>query len=1120
MFCGGCGSSLELEVICPHCGSKPPKGFNFCNKCGHDLKESKKTIPLPASKLPPPLNDKALSTTSEFESERKNVTVLFSDMSGYTAMSERLDPEDVKEITSRIFDEISKIVGNYDGFIEKFAGDAVMAMFGATTSHEDDPVRAIRAAMEIHNVVNQLSPQYEEIIEQPLSMHTGINTGLVVTGDINLEKGTHGVAGDTLNVAARLSSIGNADDIMVGPDTFCQTEGFFNFKSLKPTKVKGKAKPVQIYKVLSLKEHPRKVHRLQGVRSELIGRTAEMRQLKNAVERLKQGQGTVISVCGAAGTGKSRLIEEFKASMDLKEIQWRKGHAYPYTQDISYAPFIDIMNRAFRIKEGDSPDTIKEKVEKDIEYLVDKKEDIVPYVGSLYDLKYPEIEGISPEFWKSELQKAIQDIVLGLTRKGPTIFCFEDLQWADPSSIDLLHYLLSNFRYPALFLCVYRPTFSLFTSHQVSSIGKVYEEIQLLGLSPTEVHNMVESLLKTRSISFELKGFVQKKVEGNPFFLEEVINSLIESETLMRDNGTWKLIKPITESEVPATIHGVLSARFDRLENEKKRVLQEASVIGRAFFYDILKKITDISDQCDQCINALERLDLVRAKSFQPDLEYIFKHALTQEVVYNGLLKKERRILHEKIGLVMEQLFQDRLSEFYETLAFHFSRGSSTGKAVKYLIKSGEKNLSRYSELEAHVHFQEAFEVLSTKSDKTLSDNLVLIDLLNNWGYAYYYKGNFKEMLKLFRNYEDLAKSIGDDARYGMFCAWFGITYYMSGLIDAAYKYLKKSILLGEKSGDHKVIGYACTWLAWTCAYLGQPKEGISYGERALKISIQFPSDQYLYFKPLAGICNCHYFLGNANELIKGGQSLIEYGIKNANNRSLTMGYWTIAWGQMARGDMQLVIDNAEKAISVAQDPFYGQFPNMALGPAHVLRGEIAEAKKVLTDAIAFTEKNGVGIIGIFCKGFFGVALVAEGQMALGMKMIEKTYSNLLKYNHKGMLPLFEYVLGYVYYQIAYGPKPSLSVMVKNAFFLVKHAPFASRKAIQHFKKAIDLAKETSAKCFIGQAYLGLGLIYMNWKKNSAAAENLNLAIREFKKCEADVFLDQAMEALDLVNSN
>jgi class 3 adenylate cyclase/tetratricopeptide (TPR) repeat protein len=783
--------------------------------------------------------------------ERKHVTVLFSDLTGYTSMSEKLDPEEVKEVTTQIFDEISKIVGTYDGFIEKFAGDAVMAMFGATTSHEDDPVRAIRAAMEIHNVVNQLSPRYEEIIEQPLSMHTGINTGLVVTGDINLEKGTHGVAGDTLNVAARLSSIGNADDIMVGPDTFCQAEGFFNFKSLKPTKVKGKAKPVQIYKVLSLKEHPRKVHRLQGVRSELIGRTAEMRQLKNAVERLKQGQGTVISICGAAGTGKSRLIEEFKASMDLKEIQWREGHAYPYTQDISYAPFIDIMNRAFRVKDGDSPDTIKEKVEKGIEYLIDNKEDIVPYVGSLYELKYPEIEGLSPEFWKSGLQKAIQDIVLGLTRKGPTIFCFEDLHWADPSSIDLLHYLLSNFRYPAILLCVYRPVFSLFTSHQVNSIGKIYEEIQLLGLSPTEVHNMVESLLKTKSIPFELKGFVQKKVEGNPFFLEEVINSLIESETLMRDNGTWKLIKPITESEVPATIHGVLSARFDRLESEKKRVLQEASVIGRAFFYDILKKITDIRDQCDQCINALERLDLVRAKSFQPDLEYIFKHALTQEVVYNGLLKKERQMLHEKIGLVMEQLFQDRLSEFYETLAFHFKKGQSLIKAVDYLMKSGEKSLGRYSLEESHQNYKEAFDILTKKPDKSREEEMLLIDLLIKWAYVYYYRGYFDDLIDLFRAHENLAESLNDKAKQGMFNAWLGFALFTNGKGKIAYQYLHKALEQGEETGNQQLICYAYCWLAWVFWDLGFLDKGIIYAERAHDIAKSIEPDHYLYFKPL-----------------------------------------------------------------------------------------------------------------------------------------------------------------------------------------------------------------------------------------------------------------------------
>jgi len=246
-FCGECG--YRFEVTCPECGTKNRAENKFCDECRYNFKTHKDTSAEIFEKESSPLpttTEKSSRDLSPIIGERKHVTALFSDLSGYTAMSERLDPEEVKEITGKIFDEVSKIISKYEGFVEKFAGDAVMALFGATEAHEDDPVRAIKAAREIHNLVNSISPQYEERIEQPLVMHSGINTGLVVTGEVNLEKGTHGVAGNTINVAARLSDLGIADDILVGPDTYYQSEGYFDFKEIEPATVKGKTKPIRI----------------------------------------------------------------------------------------------------------------------------------------------------------------------------------------------------------------------------------------------------------------------------------------------------------------------------------------------------------------------------------------------------------------------------------------------------------------------------------------------------------------------------------------------------------------------------------------------------------------------------------------------------------------------------------------------------------------------------------------------------------------------------------------------------------------------------------------------------------------------------------------------------------
>jgi len=538
-FCNECGH--EFELTCPECGTANRPSSKFCDECGHDLRERKEAPSIddsePKLHTPTPLADEILATPSPIVGERKYVTALFSDMSGYTAMSERLDPEEVKEITGRIFGEISKTVQKYDGFIEKFIGDAVMALFGVPKVHEDDPVRAIKAAREIHDLVKAISPEFEEKIGRPLTMHTGINTGLVVTGEVDMEKGTHGVAGDTINVAARLSSLAEADQIIVGPDTHHQAEGYFAFEALEPTKVKGKEGLVRIHKVLSPKEQPSMTHRHHGLRADLIGREVELAQLREAAEKLRERKGAIFTICGETGIGKTRLVEEFKATLDLEEIQWLDGQAHAYSQNIPYFPLIDLFNRGFQIKEGDAPEKVREKIESGVESLVGKREDVIPYVGSLYALSYPEVEEVSPEFWKSRLQEAIHAILSGLAQRAPTIICLEDLHWADPSFIDLLRFVLSEFRYPALFICVYRPSISLFTSHQLSGLKAQYQEIQLHDLSLSEAQIMLGSLLKDRDIPKDLWRYIQENVGGNPFYLEEVINALIEAGALTRSTG-------------------------------------------------------------------------------------------------------------------------------------------------------------------------------------------------------------------------------------------------------------------------------------------------------------------------------------------------------------------------------------------------------------------------------------------------------------------------------------------------------------------------------------------------------------------------------------------------------
>ena len=1114
-FCVECGS--KQVIACPKCGQANSPGFKFCSECGINLDEPAKrpNYSDPHSYTPKHLTDKVLSTGNALEGERKLVTVLFSDLSGYTAMSEKLDPEEVKEIMNRVFGEIARVVDRYEGFIEKFVGDAVMAIFGVPKSHEDDPVRAIKAAREIHEIVEALSPGVEKIIGQPISMHSGINTGLVVTGKISTEKGIHGISGDTVNVASRLQGLAGKGEIFVGRETYHQAEGYFTFESLEPAAIKGKAQPVQVRKVLSPKDKPVTTHRLSGIRADLIGRKMEMQQLEQAAADLKSGKGRIFSICGDAGTGKSRLIEDFKANVNPDQIQWLEGHAYAYSQNIPYFPLIDLLNRVFNIEENDTPERLRYNLESGMEYLLNEKSDLVPYVGSLYALDYPEIKDVSPEFWRSCLLNSTQAIFAALAKKTPTIFFFEDLHWADPSFIGLFRSIAFEFRQPAVVLCAYRPPFNLFTSHQATSLGGVYREIRLQELSFSEAQDMLISLLKTNSIPADLKRLAQTKAEGNPFYLEELVNSLIESGALAKENGNWKITRPLDETEVSSSIHGLISGRLDRLGKESKRIIQEASVIGRMFLHEILLKITEFKDSIESDLGTLERLDLIRTRSLQPDLEYIFKHPLTQEVVYNSLLKKERKKIHEQIGLVMEKLFYNRITEFCETLAFHYSRGQSIHKAVDYLMKSGEKSLGRYAVQESHAYYKEAYKLLTAAIPGTEEDRELLFELLNKWSLVYYYLGDFKEQTELLKRHEREADYVKDRETRGMFYAWLGFVLQFRWETKDSYRYLRKALQIGEEAGNQRVIGYACMWLVYGCAVSDKYEEGYTYWKRAVEIGKSIKSDSYLYFKSLAGIVHINFFTGDKGQSLEIGNALLSYGEKNANIRSKVIGYICSGNSHFAEGNMPQAISSYQRAVGIAQDPFYTIWPKLYMGVCYFLIKEPAKSEEILSEVSAYVNRFGCEIFGPMILPLLGVLWINKGMMSQGLKMIEEARISCIQRNWGYGTAFSEFVIGNVYFQVAYGEKQGNLSFLRNIGFLAKNVPFASKRAEHFLKKAIESANRCGAKGLKGMSYTDLGNLYKVQKRYNLAKEYITKAIHVFENIGATGYMKNAEKSMD-----
>ena len=1095
-FCLACGT--RLHMTCPGCGAISPLNDGFCIECGVDLTGGGKS---------PARAEKTIG-------ERKHITALFADVSGYCALSERLDPEEAKEIMNRFFAETAKILRRYEGFIEKFAGDAVLALFGVPTCHEDDPARSIRAAIEIHRTMVKLSDKFQDKAGGPLSVHIGINTGLVVTGGIQPDEGLHHVSGDTLNVASRLCSLAKGGETLVGHLTYSQTEGFFCFERLDPAIVKGREKSVPVYRLSGAKETPSKTHRVSGLRAGLIGRRTEIAGLEKGMQDLLAGRGSVIALSGEAGTGKSRLIEEFKSTLNRDSVQWYEGSAYAYSQNIAYFPIADLLRNVFKVEAIDSPEKAAEKVENGTRAVVGNAGEVLPYLLGILSIRHPGFEEINPDAWKAHLHRAILTFFSGLIRRAPTIIILEDLHWADPSSLELFPFLTARLNSPVLFLCTCRPPLTLFHSPQLRGEDGHFREIPITELSPPDVQLMIRSLLGADIFPASLQQFIDEKVGGNPFYLEEVINSLVEAELLVNRGEQWYFEGAVDDRVLPATIQGIINSRLDRLDPGAKELLQEASVMGRVFYAEILNEITAVEQSADRFLDELRQLDLIRVWSSFPDLEYCFKHSLIQEVVYNGLLRNQRRDIHDRVGLALERFFSGKSLEEWETLAYHFKNGHDVCRAVDYLMKSGEKSLKRYALEEANQYFKEAYEILSGNQARSKEEDLQLMELLMRWCLVFYYQGRFEGMSEMLLAHLDLAESSGDKAKIGAYHAWLGHAVFWQGAsLDESYRYLHRALALGQETGDQQVIGTAYSFLIKTCAERGYLEEAAIFEERTRGFLELFAADIFFYITYYSGKAYNNWFRGQRDELCRSAGELLDYGERVSSLRCIMIGNLMMAFSLFMGQEMEQAIEHTNTVIDQA-DPYHVLIARTLKGMFLLHMREFREAELCLNQVIEYGEREGTEYLSTTAYIFLGAALAAQGDLSRGIRMVETASEELLKTQRIIFYSLSQFVLGSIYLQILLKSPGNLSTFLKNVPFLIKNVFSIRRKAEKYLSNAIELSEKAGARGFLGQPYLQMGLFFRATGKPEKARQYFLKATDMFEQCGPQKSLQQARELL------
>ena len=778
-FCLQCGAMLFLA--CPQCNAELPPEAKFCSACGHKM-EAVLAVPAEAALegvarrlqrlVPKEYAERLLSTRGQVNLERRVVTILFSDVKGSTALAEGLDPEEWTEIMDGAFDVLIEPVYRYEGTLARLMGDAVLAFFGAPIAHEDDPERAIRAALEIIAGAQEYAERLER--EQGIAgfkVRVGIHTGLVVVGEVGSDLRVEYTAmGDAINLASRMEQHAPPGGILITHDTYRHVQGVFDVLVQEPLVVKGKAEPVQTYLVQRAK--PRAFRRpgrgVEGIETRMVGREAELKHLQDAFyTSMEDGELQVVTVVGEPGVGKSRLLHEFDAWAELlpEPFYYFKGRAAAETKNQPFGLIRDLISFRFQIRDSDTAAGVLRKLEEGVGASLDGYRERggqpldtarAHFIGHLVGFELGESPYLAavrenPQQLRGPALDHLAGYFEGMARRLPVLILLEDLHWADDSSLDALNYLASALRQQSLMIVgAARP--ELFERRPHWGEGQnFHRRLALEPLSKWDSRRLVAEILRRiDEVPDTLRDLIVAGAEGNPFFIEELVKMLVEDGVIVKGEEEWRVLPSrLADVRVPPTLTGVLQARLDRLPLEERAVLQQASVVGRLFWDRAVARINASTVEGIDDAGVIDRLSTLRGRemvfqretsAFADAQEYIFKHALLREVTYESVLRRVRRAYH---GLVADWLLEqggERAEEYVGLIADHLELAGRAAQAIEYLLGAGDRARGLYAHREAIHAYERALALL-----KELGDDAEAARTLMKLGLAYHNAFQFQQ---------------------------------------------------------------------------------------------------------------------------------------------------------------------------------------------------------------------------------------------------------------------------------------------------------------------------------------------------------------------------------------
>jgi tetratricopeptide (TPR) repeat protein len=1044
---------------------------------------------------------------------------------------------------------VSEAIYRYEGTIAQLLGDGVLAFFGAPITHEDDPIRAVHTALDIQESIGEYSRELKSTVEN-FQMRVGVNTGTVVIGDIGTDMHVEYLAfGDAVNVAARVESAAEPGTILISEETLKLTIPCFSTEVLEPIHIQGKAEPLPVYRVLAATGEARKPRGVSGLESPLVGRSKEYRALLESVEQLQAGEGGIVTLLGEAGLGKSRLVAELRHATSSENMQWIEGRCLSYGRSMPYHPWLDMLRDFFDMEAEKDPIDVRDDLHQQLQIVCpERMDDVYPYLGHLMSLPLEEdiestIRYLSGEQLKTGTFHALETLIECAANLRPLVLVCEDLHWADPTSIELLQIMLGLAEQnQLLIICAFRPEREHESWRMREEVLPRYQhrhtDIKLDRLSEHDSETLVHNLLAIEELHAELRGRILSHAEGNPFYVEEILRALIDDAALLQDEatGNWVVMQEMSDIPIPNTLQGVLLARIDRLPDEVKRLLQIASVVGRRFEGRLLRQIAQFpEDATDEYLATLEMKEFMRSFVIGLAHQYVFKHALTQEVAYETLLKRDRRDIHGRVGRAIEDLFTHAREEQVELLAHHYLRAENWEKAWTYHIQAGRKAWEGFANqeaiaflrtakdvadhlpqldsavlIESHTlmsdvlsginQYDEALEELEgalrifSPEERSSESSVTLAKIHQMMGQVLRSKGEYPDaMTSIQHGIDDL---IGDHPKeLGALKIAMASALTRQGELEEAQRWCEEGIQDVEAGGDKAELAHAYSLLGTIRRDQGDTGASLAHRQRSLQIS-QAIDNVPLQMEAHNNLAVAYYDLGQFEEAVTHYEQsrVLSERIGNLNTA--------------ARAEINL-------------------------GEVHLIRGDWGEAERAFRHALEIWERTGYALGQAYGSSNMGAVLTRQSMPEEALTYLQRSQELFDELGARGFLAIVHRRQAAAY--LALGDLDAAEELGLRSLELARELSMSQEEgaalrvlgeiyrekgqlpqAEEHLERSAEIFREAGVQYEEARALYQLALVWFESEEYDRILPALDRAIEQFVILGAKVDLERA----ELLRSN